>query len=165
MMTGGINFLDHIHFVEALKPTTPSSTTPAYISTKNAKAIGVLIHVANATTVTGSAITLKQATAVAGTSEKALGLPFYYKVVDVVGADVPWVKVAAVSDTFTTDATNSKDSLYFIPVDPASLDTPNSFDCLRVGTGNGVATTITAMYVIAPKHGGNPVLFPTFILD
>lgn len=164
-MTGGINILDHLHVVEGLAAAVPSSSTPDYISLKNAKAVLVLVHYKNATTVTGSAITLKQATAVAATGEKALALPFYYVVNDNATADAPWTKVTATSDTFTTDNTNSKNGYYAIPVDPASLDTANGFDCLRAGTGNATAATIDVTYLVVPKFGGNPATVASMIVD
>ncbi len=45
--------------------TVPSSSTPDYVSMKDYNRCQVMILVKNATTVTGSAITLKQATGVA----------------------------------------------------------------------------------------------------
>ena len=129
-MFPSINLLDHIHVVEGLAPVTPSSSTPDYLNLKNAESVLVLIHAKNATTVTGSAITLKQATAVAGTSEKALSFTDYYKKEDTGTADAPWTRATAVSDTFTTDATNSKNSLYAIPATrPRSTSTTASTAC------------------------------------
>lgn len=165
MDMSGINILDRIHVVEGLAPVVPSSSTPDYVSLKLARQVGVLIHAKNATTVTGSAITLKQASAVAGTGEKALPFTTYYSKVDTGAADAPWTKQTASSNTFTTDNTNSKNSLYFIPIDPASLDINNGFDCIRAGTGNATAATITVFYVIVPKYGGDPEVFPSFIVD
>ena len=164
-MGGGLNILDHLHIVEGLAPAVPSTSTPDYISLKNAESVLVLIHAKNATTVTGSAITLKQATAVAGTLEKPLGFAKYYKKEDTGAADAPWTKVAAASDTFTTLTTNSKNTLYAIPVDPASLDLASGFDCIRAGTGDATAATISVYYLIRPKHGGDPALFASAIVD
>lgn len=165
MSLASLNILDDIHIVEGLGPVVPSTSTPDYISLKNAHSVGVLIHVKNATTVTGSAITVKQATAVAGTSEKALSFTTYYKKEDTAAADAPWTKSTATSDTFTTLATNSLNSLYFIPIDPASLDTANGFDCIRAGTGDATAATVSVYYLIRPKNAGNPKLVPKFIVD
>jgi hypothetical protein len=108
---------------------------------------------------------LKQATAVAGTSEKTLSFTTYYAKTDTAAADAPWTKSTATSDTFTTLATDSKNSLYFIPVDPASLDVANGFDCVRAGTGNATAATISVFYLIRTKNAGNPKLVPSFIID
>lgn len=164
-MAAGINLLDSVHIVEGLAPVVPSTSTPDYITVKHAKSVGVLIHAKNATTVTGSAITLLQATAVAGTSEKALAFSKYYVKTDTGAADAPWVETTAASNTFTTDATNSKNSMYFIPIDPASLDSANGFDCVRAGTANATAATITVLYLVEVKYAGDPALHKSLIVD
>ena len=75
------------------------------------------------------------------------------------------VETAVVSNTFTTLTTNSKNTLYAIPVDPASLDLASGFDCIRAGTGDATAATISVYYLIRPKHGGDPALFASAIVD
>jgi hypothetical protein len=166
MFFGGINIPDKIHIVNGLSMTTPSTSTPAYISLKNAMAVEVRIKVKNGSTVTGSAITLKQASAVANTGEKALAFNWVYVDGDTAAADVPWVKTAVTSNTFTTLTTNSKLAYYRIPVDPASLDLANNFDCIRAGTGDGVNTTLDVDYLIIYKDGyGNAGAYPSAILD
>jgi len=156
--------LDATLFEVALAPIVPSSSTPIYISLKRVQALGVLIIVRNATTVTGSAITLLQATAVAGTAAKALPFTTYYTRINATTATA-WTKATATSDTFTTSTTDSVNHLYFIPIDPASLDTNAGFDCIRLGTANAVAATVAAVYQIVPKDGGNPTLAPSYLID
>lgn len=144
--------VDSAKVVTGLGPVTPSSSTPDYVSLKNYGHFTAVILVKNATTVTGSAITLKQATAVAGTGEKALSFTKVWANTDT-GASDTLVETAVTSDTFTTDATNSKELMYVIEVDAAQLDTSNGFDCIRVGTGNGVATTVAVLYVLgSPRY-------------
>lgn len=144
--------VDAAKVVTGLAPATPSSSTPDYVSLKNYGHFTAIITVKNATTVTGSAITLKQATAVAGTSEKALSFTKVWANTDT-GASDTLVETTVSSDTFTTDATNSKDLMYVIEVDAAQLDTNNSFDCIRVGTGNAVAATVCVTYVLSsPRY-------------
>ena len=140
--------VDSAKVVTGLGPVTPSSSTPDYVSLKNYGHFTAVILVKNATLVTGSAITLKQATAVAGTGEKALSFTKVWANTDT-GASDTLVETAVTSDTFTTDATNSKELMYVIEVDAAQLDTSNGFDCIRVGTGNGVATTVAVLYVLS----------------
>ena len=166
-MPKSANLLDHLHFVEALPPQVPASATPATISLKNAEAVGILIHAKNGTTVTGSAITLTQSTTVAGAGSKALAMPFYFSNINAatVGNDAPWTKVFATNNTFTADGTNSQDSYYFIPVDPASLDTANGYRCLSLGVANATAQTISAHFVSRPKYNGNATLLKPFTVD
>jgi flagellar capping protein FliD len=155
----GANILDNLHFVQALDSVTPSTTTPSRVSLKNAAVAGVLIRYVNASTVTGSAIALIQATAQSGGSTAALGFETYYYKLDTGAADAPWTKATAGSNTFTTSTTNSKSGWYFIPIDPATL-TVDTYSHLGVTTGDGANTSITATYVLVPKFGGNPAVFP-----
>ena len=102
-----------------------------YVSLKGYERATIVIAVDNATTVTGGAITLKQATAVAGTSEKALAFASYFANIDT-GASDTLTETTATSNTFTTDTTDNKNLLYVIEVHAADLDVANGFDCLRV---------------------------------
>lgn len=118
----------------ALLTTTVGDTK--YVSLKAYRKIRITIDMANGTTNTGSTVTLKQATAVAGTSEKALGFTRMLANIDVATSQT-MVETAVVSNTFDTDATNSSRLRYVIDVDSSSLDVANGFDCIRVdGTGN-----------------------------
>lgn len=142
--------VDSAKVVTGLAPVVPSSATPDYVSLKDYGHLTAIITVKNATTVTGSAITLKQATAVAGTGEKALSFTSVWQNIDTAAAGGDALTETAVaSDTFTTNATNSKDLLYVIEVDASQLDINNGFDCIRVGTGNAVAATVSVMYVLS----------------
>ena len=155
----GGNLLAHVNVVHGLQHTTPSSSTPKYMTLKDQAVVGVLISYLNAAVnTTGSAITLNQALTTAGGSSKALGFTTYYTKLDSANTDA-WTKATASSNTFTTATTASQAGLYFIPVDPATLDTANSFDCINCGTANAANTTISVLYLTAPKHGGNPILF------
>jgi len=102
--------------------------------------------------VTGSTITLKQATAVAGTGEKALAFTRMLANIDT-GASQTMVETAVSSNTFTTDTTNSKNLLYIIEVDSDALDVANGFDCIRVdGTGHA-ATASRGVSVVYHMYG------------
>lgn len=137
--------------VEGLHAVAPSSTTPDYVSLKNAIRLTIIINVKNTTAVTGSAITLKQATAVAGTSEKALAFSVVHANTDTGAADT-LTETTVSSNTFTTANTNSKNLMYVIDVDPSSLDVANSFDCVRLGTGDATNATVTANYIIHTRY-------------
>lgn len=122
-----------------------------YVSLKNYRKCQIVISIADGTTVTGSTITLKQATAVAGTGEKALGFTRMLSSVDYPTSAL--AETAVTSDTFTTQTTNSKDSLYIIDVDSSSLDVAGGFDCIRVdGTGHA-ATASRGVVVIYNLYG------------
>lgn len=133
--------------VTGFAPAVPSSSTPDYVSLKNYEKLTVIIIADNATSVTGSAITLKQATAVAGSGEKALAFDTMYANEDTAAGDT-LTETAVSSDTFTTDDTDNKNLLYVIEVDAEDLDTENGFDCVRVGTGNAAASAIGVIYIL-----------------
>lgn len=154
--------VDVAKVVQGLAPTTPSTSTPDYVSLKNYRRLTAIISVDNGNTVTGSAITLKQATAVAGTAEKALAFGTVYANEDT-GASDALVATAVTSDTFTTDTTNAKNLLYVIEVDASTLDLANGFDCVRVGTGDAANTVLGVTYIL---HGARQQgTLPSAIVD
>lgn len=136
-----------VKIVSALGPILPSSASPAWVSLKNYQRAGVLLHALNTTTVTGSAVALAQATAVAGTGTKALAFTTAKRNIDTAAGDT-LADFAVVSNTFTMDATNSKSLMYYIDIDPASLDVEGGFDCFRVTLGNATAQVISAQYLL-----------------
>src|SRR5574340_447094 len=130
----GINLTDEVKIVYGSPIIGALATTNGdcdYVSLKNFNRCSIVIAVDNATTVTGGAITLKQATAVAGTSEKALAFAKMWANTDT-GASDTLTETAVTSDTFTTDTTDNKNLLYVIDVKAEDLDIANGFDCLRV---------------------------------
>src|SRR5262245_1391348 len=100
--------------IEQLKPVAVNlpalgSGVGTYFSLKNYERVAFIISARNATTVTGSAISLKQATTVAGAGEKVLSFSTAYRNIDL-SVNQQLAQFAVVADTFTLDATNSKDS-------------------------------------------------------
>ena len=143
-----------------LLTSTLGDTT--YVSMKGYRKLQIIIVIADGTTVTGSTVTLKQATAIAGTSEKALGFTRMLANTDY-GASKTMVETAVTSDTFTTQTENSKDSVYIIDVDADSLDTANGFDCVRVDCTGHAATASRGCVVLynlygARYSGANPLV-------
>ncbi len=132
-----------------------------YVSLKNYRRIQIIIYIADGTTVTGTAVTLKQATAVAGTAEKALTFTRMLSSVDYPTSAL--AETAVTSSTFTTQTTNSKDSMYVIEVDSEQLDVANGFDCIRVDATGHAATASRGCSVIynmfgARYSGANPLI-------
>jgi hypothetical protein len=138
------NIIGKNHVVTGLAPILPNSSTPDYVSLKNHSKF------------TASAITLKQATAVAGTSEKALAFSWVYQNEDTAASDV-LVKTAVTSDTFTTDDTNAKNLIYVIEADVADLDVSGGFDCVRVGAGDAVASIVSITYILGGSRYNHDV--------
>lgn len=143
-----------------LLTSTLGDTT--YVSMKGYRRCQIIIVIADGTTVTGTAITLKQATAIAGTSEKALAFTRMLANVDYAASKV-MTETAVTNNTFTTQTVNSKDSVYIIDVDADQLDMANGFDCIRVD-GTGHAATASRGCVVlynlygARYSGANPLV-------
>lgn len=136
--------------VGLLLTSTLGDTT--YVSLKGYRKCQIIIVIADGTTVTGTAVTLKQATAVAGTGEKALAFTRMLANTDY-AASKTMVETAVSSNTFTTQTTNSKDSVYIIDVDADSLDVANGFDCLRVDCTGHAATASRGCVVLYNLYG------------
>lgn len=155
----GTRLVDRIRTVVGLHAVTPSSSSPRWVSLKDYNHVTIDVFFKNATTVTGSAIGLQQATDVSGTSAKTLAFTKMWAVADDSSAVVP-TETAVASNTFTTDATNSKTGHYRIEVDADDLDINNGFDCIRATTGNGTATTVSVVYHLSgARYGGAPGAF------
>ncbi len=119
-----------------------------YVSLKGYAGCLVKIFVDNATIVTGGAITLKQATAVAGTGEKALAFASMWANTDTAAGDT-LTETAVTSNTFTTATTDNKNLMYVIDVKADDLDVANGFDCLRVDSllmANAVGVVVYELY-------------------
>ena len=123
----------------------------SYLSLKNAVKAWVLAYIeqGNAATI---ALTLQQATAVAGTGSKAINAARIWTKLDEAFTDFTQQPEAA---SFTTDAALKKKLVVF-EIDPAKvLDVANDFDCLRVTTGASNAANITsALLLVQPRHQG-----------
>jgi len=111
-----------------------------YVSMKNYRKLQIIIAIADGTTVTGTAITLKQATDVAASGEKPLAYTRSLQNRDWAAGKV-MTETAVTSSTFTTvHAANSKIQLYILDVDSSTLDVAGGFDCVRVD-GDAHAST------------------------
>jgi hypothetical protein len=149
--------------VWGMGPKAPSTTVPDYVCLKGYSRCCIIITGLNTTTVTGSAITLKQASAVANTGEKALAFDKGFANLDVTATDT-LVETAVSSNTFTTAATNSINFMYVIDVLPEVLDVTNSFDCVRLGTGDATNAVLSATYILYPAKYAKATP-PTAITD
>ncbi len=159
-----MRLVEMFKFVNGLTMTVPSTSTPQYVSFKDWRHCTIVIKCKNATTVTGSAITLKQATAIAGTAEKALAFTKMWANTDLGAAPDTLTETAVASNTFTANATNNKNLKYVIEVDAAELDGSNGFDCLRVGTGDATAQTVDVEYIMSqPRYASASP--PTAVAD
>jgi hypothetical protein len=143
----GMRLVDRAQIVQALeaKNYTGAAGTGAYISLKNAGHVTIVIQT-GAWAGGTAAVTLKQATAIAGTANKALSFGTQYT--NVAGTTTDLLTATAVaSDTFNLSAANAT---HVIEVDAASLDIANGFDCLslQVASPGANADLYAAFYVV-----------------
>lgn len=141
-----------ITFVSLLVPAADAAgRSSVYVSVKNlAKAwIVFFIDQANAATV---ALTIQQATAVAGTGSKAITATRIWHKLDQANSD--WVQ-ATEAASFTTDAA-VKNKWVIFEIDPTKcLDVAGDFDAIRATTGASNVANITSAFLMAvPRHRG-----------
>lgn len=136
-----MNMLHENSKIVLMSPGIAAHATTAgdcgYVSMKGYNALTILMVVDNATTVTGCAVTLKQATAVAGTGEKALSFDKMWALTDTsVASSVitgeTLTETAVTSNTFTTGTTDNKNMIYCMEIKASDLDVANGFDCVRL---------------------------------
>jgi hypothetical protein len=133
-------------FLSAADPKnyTGAAMTDYYVSMKNYSKLTILIQT-GAWAGGTAAVTLKQATAVAGTGAKALSFTKQFNDVATSGT---LVETAVVSDTFTI-GTASK--LFVIEVDASQLDVAGGFDCVSLGiaTPGANADLYSVSYILS----------------
>ena len=142
-----MHLVEGAKIVEALAPAADAAGRAGdYVSLRDAARVFVVVHITQGNPA-AVALTLFQATAVAGTGEKAIAnaVPIWSDL-DTAAGDTLVARTAAVS--YTTDA-GVKNKVVVFEVDAAALDINNGFDCLCVKTGASNAANITqAMYYL-----------------
>ncbi|OQY26231.1 MAG: hypothetical protein B6244_14125 [Candidatus Cloacimonetes bacterium 4572_55] len=138
--------VDTTKIVTGLAPVTPSTSTPDYVSMKDFSHLTIILSVDNGSTVTGSAITVSEATAVAGTNAQTLTLTKMWANTDTAATDA-LTETAVISNTFTTDTTDAKNLLYVIEVEANELS--SGFDCLAVTAGDAANMVLSATYILS----------------
>lgn len=157
----GTRHIDRYKTVVGLPTINPPSTsTSQWVSLSLYSHASIFIYVTNATTVTGSAITLNQASDVAGTGSKALAFVSYWSNI-LAGSTDTLAAQTAVSNTFTTLTTNSASALYIIEVQDTDLDLNNNFKAIQVAAATAVAQTMTIAFHLYPRASGNYAFMPT----
>lgn len=132
--------------VTALNPATDAAgRTSNYFSLKHAKKATFIVDVTqgNAATV---AITLNQATTVAGGSAKAItAVQRLWVTEDVSTTVVPTQATSAAS--YTTGAALATKKV-IIEIDPTTLDVAGGFDCVAITTGASNVANLTAATLV-----------------
>lgn len=124
--------------------------TGNYVNLKNAQMAFVVFYIkqGNAATV---ACDILQATAVAGTGAKAISAVPIWTSLDAATSPFKYTRQTDAA-TYTTDA-GVKDKVVIFQVDPAKLDSANSFNAIAARTGASNAGNITsAQVLIVPRY-------------
>lgn len=156
----GVRLVDRYDIVEMFGAATPSTSTSQWVDLALFSHLTIIIDVINASTVTGSAITLSQAKNVSGGSSKALAFSTQFQNI-LAGSTDALTATVVNSNTFTTLTTNSAHALYIIEVQDTDLDLNNNFTCVQVALATGVACTITVLGILYPRYGGNVAAMPS----
>lgn len=139
---------ERANIVFALTPAVPSSASPTWVSGKYYNRTAIVISVKNVTTaITGAAIALSQATAVAGTGAKTLAFTQMWANTDTASSDTLTLTTVS-NNTFTTTTVTGKSALYVIDLKDAQLDVNNSFDCFRATVGDATGATVSVHYIM-----------------
>lgn len=138
--------------------TTGAARTGDYYSLKDFQGI-VFVIFQGAWAGGTPAVTLKQATAVAGTGAKALSFAEKYSKVGLTGT----VNVlgTVTSDTFNLTATANR--IEMIEVSAADLDRANGFDCVGLdiaSPGANADLVCVAAILYGPRYQGDPAILP-----
>lgn len=149
--------------IEAMPNATDAAgRTGDWVNLKNYALAYVIVNITqgNAATI---AISINQASAVAGTGSKVITntVPIWSNL-STAATDTLVSRTAAVS--YTTDAGVANKQVVF-QIDPSSLDLANGFDCIAVITGaSNVANLTSAQYLlVGPRYGGATP--PSAIID
>lgn len=156
--SGMLQAVDDLKFVMGCAPAALATTAGDgdYVSLKNFARLTIVISVLNATTVTGGAVTLIQATEVAGSTTKALGFTKAYRNIDCAAGDT-LAEFAVSGDTFTTDTTNSKQLMYVIEINAEDLDINNNYDCVRVDVASMANAVGSVLYILSGARENPPL--------
>jgi hypothetical protein len=146
---------EDVMIVEAIEPLniTGSAKDANYQSLKNSSHATIIINT-GAWAGGTSAVTINQATAVAGTSEKALTFSDMYTNDGSTGAAV-LTKTTVSSNTFNLDTANS---MYVIEVAADTLDADGDFDCIQLALASpgSNADFVSATYILSgTRHLGD----------
>lgn len=136
---------------------TPSSFATFFTSLKGFERVCYAMRVATgASGVTPISVVLRQARTVGGSGDKALPFVKAFRKLDYPGSPASQVTAAfdVVNNTFTFDATVSKNNLYMIEVNRTDLDVQNDFDCVGIDFGDGAAQTVDCVALLLGAKSG-----------
>lgn len=129
------NFVNHCQVVPAIIPVNlaTAANNGDWVSMRGYKKCVVVVYKDAGAAGEPPVITLQQATAVAGTSAKALNFTkIWTKVGTLTGVGTYTLVTQAAGNTYTDTGNGDKQAVYIIEIDAAQLDSNNNFDCVQV---------------------------------
>lgn len=143
-----------------------------WISLKHAKRVAVVFTSGVGTAGDDPTLTIQQATAVAGTSAKALNIPtasaFSKQAATNLAAVASWSTAATIStNTLTNDTSAEQSALWVVEFTPDELDADNGFDCIRATVADIGTNTQPGylFYLIELKEQRSPANAVSCIAD
>lgn len=141
-----------------------AAVTGDYVSMKGYNKLLILIQVA-AWPADTAAVTIEQATVVAGSDSKALGMTKQWSKTGLV--DAAWTEAAVTNNTFDI-ASNVDNEMYAIVVNASDLDVANGFDCVTVKVADpGTASSMFGVtyFLFEPRYAGASTLMLNPLVD
>ena len=170
--------IEMVNIVECITPVdfTTAANTGDWVSLKHYTGVLIVIHTSIGTQGQDPDITVEQATAVAGTGNKALNIVEGF---DKVGATtIPngvWTRTTSSDNTFENLASAENAHILAIDIQIDMLDTANGYDCVQcsiadVGANTQLGSAIYIMYGPRiegkPDAGGStPIRMPSPLVD
>jgi hypothetical protein len=145
-----------------------AANTGAFVSMKNYKHCAIVLYKDGGASGEDPTITVQQATAVAGTSAKALTFTDIYTKQ---GSDVTAVAqftrtTQTAASTYTSATSGEQESIWVIEFDSNDLDVANGFDCIQAAVADVGSTSQIGclLYILTePRYAEEPT--PGVIAD
>lgn len=165
-MASGVRTVDKLKVVPAFFAAVPSGASPTYVSMKGYNNLTVVLHWKNTTGVTGSAITVNQATLVNGANAKAAPIDLAWVSNDTANS-VALTQLTVASNTYTLSNTANATGIGILEIRADRMDLANGFTSLQVGLANATNQTVEAMYIMGnvPRYSGGMNSFMNPLVD
>lgn len=150
--------VEEMQIVPAIIPIDLAAGANAgdWVSMKNYQHLTVIFFAAAGTAGDDPIFTLEQATAVAGTSNKALNFTDIYVKSGTLSSVGGFTKVTQTAANTYTNATHAEvQKVYVVEINAEDLDVENDFDCVQLSVPDvGAAAQIgCALYILSnPRH-------------
>ena len=156
--------VENAKIVQGVFPQACTSIAGDWVSLKNYRHLTILIHLDVASGTASGAVTLDQATAVAGTGTKTLAFTKMWANEDTSASDA-LVETAVTSNTFNIGGA-TKPMLYVIEVEADTLDVENDFDCVQVDIATIANANVCVEYILSQaRYSGQSSAMPSAIID